>query len=165
MDVTPNYNLLLERAWLHPIGVIPSILHQKMKIPWKGGITVVLGDGEILAPVYGLEEGENEFQMSGFEFVNMADYGLKDEKYTTDLLPYCIHEVIAMMKKMGYMPSMVLGKGGRGVVKFPDYKTQLTKKGLGFFKGYDGIKKNLGTLNGNFVKEGGDFPLCSFPEL
>ena len=126
---------------------------------------MVLGDGEILAPVCGIGNGENELQMSGFEFVNMADYGLKDEKYTTDLLPYCIHEVIAMMKKMGYMPSMVLGKGGRGVVKFPDYKTQLTKKGLGFFKGYDGIKKNLGTLNGNFVKEGGDFPLCSFPEL
>ena len=37
MDITPNYNLLLGRAWLHPIGVIPYSLHQKMKIPWKGG--------------------------------------------------------------------------------------------------------------------------------
>ena len=35
MDITPNYNLLLERAWLHPVGAIPSTLHQKMKIPWK----------------------------------------------------------------------------------------------------------------------------------
>ena len=43
--------------------------------------------------------------MSGFEFVNIADYGLKDEKYTMDLLPYFSNEVIAMMKKMGYMPS------------------------------------------------------------
>ena len=33
MDFTLNYNLLLGRAWLHPIGAIPSILHQKMKIP------------------------------------------------------------------------------------------------------------------------------------
>ena len=32
MDITPN-NLLLGRAWLHPIGAIPSFLHQKMKIP------------------------------------------------------------------------------------------------------------------------------------
>ena len=31
-----------------------------MKIPWKGGIVVVLGGGEILAPVYGLEEGESK---------------------------------------------------------------------------------------------------------
>ena len=74
MDITPNYNLLLGRVWLQPIGTIPSSLHQKMKIPWKGGIAVVLDDGEILAPVCGLEEGGSELQMNGFEFVNMADY-------------------------------------------------------------------------------------------
>ena len=33
MDIIHNYNLLLGRAWLHPIGAIPSSLHQKMKIP------------------------------------------------------------------------------------------------------------------------------------
>ena len=114
----------------------------------------MLGDGEILAPVYGLEEGGNELQMSGFEFMNMADYGLKDEKYVTDLFLYCSHEVIAMMKNMGYMPGMGLGKEGKGVVEFPNIKTQVTKKGLGLFEGCDGIKKNYGTLNGNFVKEG-----------
>ena len=52
--------------------------------------------------------------MSGFEFVNMANYGLKDERYTTDLLPYYSHKVIAMMKNVGYMPSMGLGKEGKG---------------------------------------------------
>ena len=30
MDITPNYNLLLERAWLHPIG---AILHGKEGLP------------------------------------------------------------------------------------------------------------------------------------
>ena len=98
---------------------------------------MVLGDGEILAPICGLEEGGSELQMSGFEFVNMDDYGLKDERYTTDLLPYYSHEVIAMMKNIGYMPIMGLGKEGRGVAEFPDFKIQLTKKGLGFFEGYD----------------------------
>ena len=44
--------------------------------------------------------------MSGFEFVNMVDYGLKDERYATDLFSYCSHEVIAMKKHMGYMPGM-----------------------------------------------------------
>jgi len=101
MDITPNYNLLLGREWLHPIGSIPSSLHQKMKILWKGGIVVVIGDGEILAPVYRLEEGGSELQMSGFEFVNMTDYGLREDRYTTNLLPYCSYEVIAMIKKDG----------------------------------------------------------------
>ena len=82
-----------------------------------------------------------------------------------NLILYCSYKVSAMMKKMGYIPSMGLRKEGRGVVKFPDFKTQLTKEDLGFFKGCNRIKKNLGTLNGNFVKEGGDFPFCSFPEL
>ena len=48
--------------------------------------------------------------MSGFEFVNMADYGLKDERYIMDLLLYYSYEVIAMMKNMGYMSGMGLGK-------------------------------------------------------
>ena len=36
---------------------------------------------------------------------------------------------------------------------------------MGFFEGYDGIKKNLGTHNVNFVKEGGDFLYCGFLKL
>ena len=103
--------------------------------------------------------------MSGFEFVNMSDYGLKVERYTLDLLPYCSHEVITMMKNMGYMLGIGLGKKGKEMVEFPNLKTQLTKEGLGFFEGYDEIKRNLGTLNGNFVKEEGDFPFYGFPEL
>ena len=115
----------------------------------------MLGNGEILAPICGLKEGGSECQMSGFEFVNMADYGLKDETYVTDLFLYCSHEVIAMMKTMEYTPGMGLGKERKGVVEFPNVKTQMTREGLGFFEDCDKIKKNLGTLNGNFVKEGG----------
>ena len=87
MDITPNYSLLLERAWLHLVGAIPSTLHRKIKIPWKEGIAIVFGDGKILAPVCGIKEGGNELQMSGFEFMNMVDCGLKDERYITDFAP------------------------------------------------------------------------------
>ena len=44
-------------------------------------------------------------------------------KGIADLLPHCNHEVITMMNKIGYMPGMGLGKEGRGVVEFPDFKT------------------------------------------
>ena len=40
----------------------------------------------------------------------------------------------------------------------------MIKDGLGFLEGCDGIKKNHGTFNGNFVKEGGDFLYCGFLE-
>ena len=124
----------------------------------------MLTDVKVLAPVCGLEEGGSELQMNGFEFVNMADYGLKYERYASNLFPYCSHEMIAMMKNMGYMLNMGLGKEGKRLVKFPNIETQMTKEGLGFPEGCDKIKKNHGTLNGNFVKEGGDFPYCGFPE-
>ena len=57
--------------------------------------------------------------MSGFEFMNMADYRLKDERYTTDLFLYCSYEVIATMKNWGYMPGMDLGKEGKGWLSYP----------------------------------------------
>ena len=41
----------------------------------------------------------------------------------------------------------------------------MTREGLGLFEGCDGIKKNIGTLNGNYVKEEGGFPFCGFPKL
>ena len=48
--------------------------------------------------------------MSGFEFVNMVKYRLKDERHTIDLVSYCSHKVIAMMKNVGYMLGIGLGK-------------------------------------------------------
>ena len=94
-----------------------------MKILWKGRIATVLGDGEILLPVCGLEEGGSELQTSGFEFINMTDYGLKDERHTTSLFPFCNYDVIAMMKNIGFMLGMGLVKEGKGVVEFPNVKT------------------------------------------
>ena len=35
MDITPNYNLLVGRAWIHPIGPVPSSLHQKNEDPME----------------------------------------------------------------------------------------------------------------------------------
>ncbi|KAK9988973.1 hypothetical protein SO802_029212 [Lithocarpus litseifolius] len=53
----------------------------------------------------------------------MADYGLKDERYTMDLLPYCSHEVIAMKKNMEYMPGMGFGREGKGEIFFNEKLT------------------------------------------
>ena len=102
--------------------------------------------------------------MSGLEFVNMANYGMKDKKYTLNLLSFCKHEVIMMMKKMGYMSGIGLGKEGKGIIEFLDFMTQLSREGLRFCGGCDRIMKNLGILNGNFVRKGGGFPFFGFAE-
>ena len=51
LEITTSYNLLLGRAWMHPLGIVPSMVHQKLKLPWKGGVLSILGDGEISTPV------------------------------------------------------------------------------------------------------------------
>ena len=110
---------------------------------WVLILRIVLGDSEILAAVCGFEEGGSEHQMSGFKFVNMANYGLKDESYVIDLFLYCSHEVIAMSKKMVCMLGMGLRNGEKRVVEFPNVKAQVTREGLGFFEGCDRIKKTM----------------------
>ena len=41
MDISPSYNYLLERPWIHIVGVVPSILHQKIKFVMKGQLVCV----------------------------------------------------------------------------------------------------------------------------
>uniref|UniRef100_A0A2N9G339 Integrase catalytic domain-containing protein n=1 Tax=Fagus sylvatica TaxID=28930 RepID=A0A2N9G339_FAGSY len=43
LEITTSYNLLLGRAWMHPLGIVPSTVHQKLKLPWKGGVLIILG--------------------------------------------------------------------------------------------------------------------------
>ena len=46
IDIPSSFNLLLEIAWLHDIGALPSSLHQKVKIPYEGKIVTIEGDPE-----------------------------------------------------------------------------------------------------------------------
>ena len=36
MDISPSYNCLLERPWIHIAGAVPSTLHQKIKYMTEG---------------------------------------------------------------------------------------------------------------------------------
>ena len=56
-----------------------------------------------------------------------------------------------MMKKMDYLPALGLGKKQQGITQLPDFKMQMTKKGLGY-KG-EKIAKDGKTLEDFFVLE------------
>jgi len=62
MDIPANYNLLLGRTWLHPLQVVPSTVHQKIKLPWGRGILVIHGDREITEQVLGIKEENSELE-------------------------------------------------------------------------------------------------------
>jgi hypothetical protein len=47
---------------MHPLGIVPSTVLQKLKLPWKGGVLTLVGDGEISAPVCDIKGG-NDVQL------------------------------------------------------------------------------------------------------
>ncbi|KAK9265381.1 hypothetical protein L1049_001674 [Liquidambar formosana] len=54
---------------------------------------------------------------------------------------------------------------GEVIAEFPDFRMQTDQRRLGYTEEDDKcIPKNARTLNGNFVKEGENFPYCCFPE-
>jgi hypothetical protein len=148
LEITTSYNLLLGRAWMHPLGIVPSTVHQKLKLPWKGGFLTILGDGEISLPVCNIKSN-NDIQLRNFEVMKTSSV-----------------VIASIMKKMGYQSSIGLGKFNQGIKKLPEVCSQEAKckYGLGYKEEMGEMPKNKHTLNGNFVKPREDFPYNGFPE-
>ena len=47
---------------MHPLGIVPSTVHQKLKLLWKGEVLTFLGDGEISAPMCDIKSN-NDIQL------------------------------------------------------------------------------------------------------
>ena len=102
LEITISYNLLLGRAWMHPLGIVPFIVHQKLKLPWKGGVLTILGDGEISAPVCDIKS-KNDIQLRDFEVMKTSNV-----------------VIASIMKKIGYQSGMGLGKFNQGIKKLSE---------------------------------------------
>ena len=44
VDAYSSYTAIVARPWLHTLGAVSSILHQKVKYPFEGQIKEILGD-------------------------------------------------------------------------------------------------------------------------
>ncbi|KAF2286852.1 hypothetical protein GH714_033145 [Hevea brasiliensis] len=42
LDISMTFSLLLGRVWFHPLGGVPSTLHQKIKMPYKDGVPALV---------------------------------------------------------------------------------------------------------------------------
>ncbi|XP_016755191.2 uncharacterized protein [Gossypium hirsutum] len=51
MDIRPSYNCLLGRPWIHSARVVPSSLHQRLKLVTEGQLITVNAEEDIIAPV------------------------------------------------------------------------------------------------------------------
>ena len=48
MDISPSYNCLLGRPWIHIAGAIPSTLHQKNKFLTEGQLVCIAAEKDMI---------------------------------------------------------------------------------------------------------------------
>ena len=76
MDISPFYNCLLGRLWIHIAEAVPSTLHQKIKFVTKGQLVCVSVEEDMIAatssgvPYVETDEKAMECSFRSLEFVN-----------------------------------------------------------------------------------------------
>ena len=76
MDITPSYNYLLGKPWIHMAGAVPSTLHQKIKFIIDGHLICVAAEEDMIiattstAPYVKANEKAKECYFRSLEFVN-----------------------------------------------------------------------------------------------
>lgn len=95
LDIPASYNLLLGRPWYHPLGAVPSTVHQAVKIPFNGKVEVVRAGH----PSKDVSTTDVEIHpaLQGFQIATLTV-----EEDLNDALPYVNPAVIQMFERMGF---------------------------------------------------------------
>ena len=115
MDISPSYNCLLGRPWIHIVGVVPSTLHQKIKFVTKGQLVCVSTEEDMItatssgAPYMETDEKAMECSFRSLEFVN-AMYVKEGLKIPMPKLFEVTHLGIKQMPSKGARAGKRLGK-------------------------------------------------------
>ena len=81
MDISPSYNCLLGRPWIHIAGAVPSTLHQKIKFVTERQLVCVSVEEDMItatlsgAPYVEIDEKAMECSFKSLEFVNAMYVG------------------------------------------------------------------------------------------
>ena len=76
MDISPSYNCLLGRPWIHIAGAVPSTLHQKIKFVTEGQLVCIVTEEDMIdvassgAPYVETDEKVMECSFRSLEFFN-----------------------------------------------------------------------------------------------
>lgn len=116
LEIPVTFSVLLGRPWFHPLGGVPSTLHQMVKIPHEGKIVTIKACNSSTVAMLTATGAP----LTGFETVNVI--------YEDEMDP----KVGSLMKKLQFFPGLGLGKNNQGISSFLDCRGQRTQNGLGF---------------------------------
>ena len=118
LNIASCFNMLLGQPWIHDTEAVPSSLYQKIWFPHEGAIVTIYGDTlTVPKPIYGIDSEKELLTLDGFE-IERPGFQKKEEeveKIPIDFAPYGNNKVVAMIRRMNYLPGMNLGR----VVKKP----------------------------------------------
>ena len=76
MDISPSYNCLLGRPWIHIAGAVPSTLHQKIEFMTEGQLVCIFVEEDMIVdassgvPYVEADEKAMECSFRSLEFIN-----------------------------------------------------------------------------------------------
>ena len=113
LNIASCFNMLLGQPWIHDTEAVPSSLYQKIRFPHEGAIVTIYGDTlTVPKPIYGIDSEKELLTLDGFE-IERPGFQKKEEeveKIPIDFTPYGNNNVVAMIRRMNYLPGMNLGR-------------------------------------------------------
>ncbi|KAA3458938.1 RNA-directed DNA polymerase (Reverse transcriptase), Ribonuclease H-like protein [Gossypium australe] len=122
MDISPSYNCLLGRPWIHSAEAVPSSLHQKVKFFMDNRLITVAGEEDIVAsistdaPYIDVNKDAVEYSFRSFEFIN-ATFVVEGNKIPTPKLSRNTKMGIKLTVGKGARAEKGLGKYQQGIVR------------------------------------------------
>ena len=113
LNIASCFNMLLGRPWIYDTEVVPSSLYQKVRFSLEGAIVTTYSDTlTIPKSIFGIDSENEPLTLDGFE-IEKPGFGRREEdveKIPIDFAPYNNNNVVAIMRRMNYLPGMNLGK-------------------------------------------------------
>ena len=145
MDINLAYSCLLGQPWIHSLGVVLSMLHQKLKFVVEGLLVIVSGEEDLLISC----PSSMPYVKTAKEALETAFQSFKIVSNTSvESLPICPRMssaaimVARVMLGHGYEPDMGLGKNNDGRSDLVDVKENSGRFGLGYKPTQANIRKN-----------------------
>ena len=113
LNIALCFNMLLGRPWIHNIEAVPSSLYHEVQFPYEEAIVTVYGNTlTVPKPIFGIDFENEPLTLDGFEIKRPSFERREEEveKIPMNFAPYGNNNVVAVMKRMNYLPRMNLGK-------------------------------------------------------
>ena len=110
LNIASCFNMLIERPWIHDTEAVPSSLYQKVQFPHEEAIVTIYGDTlTVPKPIFGIDSENEPLTFDDFEIEKPGFERREEEveKIPMDFAPYSNKNVVAMMRRMNYIPGMI----------------------------------------------------------